>query len=230
MVGGDGHLYEYSTRDGVTWSLSDVTAASQTALPNGVHLSGTASGYAFTASGESVPRRSVFVTGSDGHLYNYNWVQPTSGSGVWDLTDVSGGVSSGPTVGASSVSLVGSPSALYVTHGGSGLFEVYETGSDGHLYEYTFQPSGWTVTDVSSQAGQPGSIQVAGSPSAVTLQVPDSGGGAAQMDSVFAVTGDGQLAIFTYQPGTNQVWTFSEAGAPAGAILAPSTPAGFAFS
>jgi hypothetical protein len=229
LVGDDGHLYEYSTKDGVTWSLTDVTASSLTALPAGVHLTGTASGYAFTASGESVPRRSVFVTGSDGHLYNYNWVQSTSGSGVWDLTDVSGGVSSGPTVGTSKVSLIGSPSALDVTHGDSSLFEVYETGSDGHVYKYTFQPSGWTVINVSSQAGQPGSVQIAGSPSAVTLQVSDSGGGAAQVDSVLAVTGDGQLAIFTYQPGTNQVWSFSEAGAPTGTILVPNSPDGFSY-
>jgi CHAP domain len=229
LVGDDGHLYEYSTKDGVTWSLNDVTASSLTALPEGVHLTGTASGYAFTASGESVPRRSVFVTGSDGHLYNYNWVQPASGSGVWDLTDISSGVSSGPTVGTDNVSLLGSPSALYVTHGDSSLFEVYETGSDGHLYEYTFQPSGWKVIDVSSQAGQPGFVQIAGSPSAVTLKVPDSGGGAAQMDTVYAVTGDGQLAVFTYQPGTNQVWSFSEEGSPPGASLAPNSPDGFAY-
>jgi hypothetical protein len=169
------------------------------------------------------------VTGSDGHLYNYNWTQSTSGSGSWDLTDVSAAVSSGPSVGANNVSLLGSPSALYVTHGASNLFEVYETGSDGHIYQYTFQPSGWTAIDVSSQAGQPASTQIAGSPSAVTLQVSNSGGGTAQMDTVYAVTSDGQLAVFTYQPGTNQVWRFSEQGAPPGVTLAIGAPGGFAY-
>jgi hypothetical protein len=229
MIGDDGHLYEYSTKDGITWSLDDVTASSRTALPQGVHLTGMASGYAFTPSGESVPRRSLFATGSDGHLYNYNWVQSTSGSGVWDLTDISSGVSSGPTVGTNEVTLIGSPSALYVTDGNSHIFEVYETGSDGHLYEYTFQASGWTLIDVSSQAGQPGTVQIAGSPSAVTLLGAVSTGGADQIDTVYAVTGDGQLAVFTYQPGTSQIWSFSEEEAPPGITLAPSSPDGFAY-
>ncbi|MGO8946661.1 MAG: CHAP domain-containing protein [Ktedonobacterales bacterium] len=229
IIGNDGHLYEYSSTDGVIWSIEDVTASSQTALPAGVRPTGTASGYAFTPSGESVPRRSIFVTGSDGHLYNYNWVQGASSGGTWDLTDVSADVSSGPAVGTSNVTLIGSPGALYVPSGTSDLFQVYETGSDGHLYQYTYQNSGWTVVDVSAESGQPGATQIASAPSAFTTPGAGGAGNAGQMETICAVTSDGQLAIFTYQPSATPVWTFTEQSAPPGTSLVGSLPSGLAY-
>jgi hypothetical protein len=235
IVGADGHLYEYSSADGITWKIQDVTASSQTALPAGVQLIGTASGYAFTANGSSQTRQSVFVTGSDGHLYNYNWVQSASSSaglqGTWDLTDVTGGVvnSGGPVIGTGGVTLLGSPSALYVPSGNGAFFAVYVTGSDGHLYEYVFQSSGWTIVDVSTQAVQPSGTQLAGAPFAYGLGRAGGTGSNAERDDIYVVTSDGQLAVFTYQPGATLAWSFSEQGAPSGASLIASTTSGFAY-
>ena len=234
IVGADGHLYEYSSTDGTTWTIQDVTAASQTALPAGVQLIGTASGYAFAAGGSSQTRRSVFVTGSDGHLYNYNWVQSASSTtglqGTWDLTDVSGGVvnSGGPAIGVGGVTLLGSPSALDVPSGNGAVFEVYDTGSNGHLYEYIFQSTGWTVEDVSSQAGQPSGTLLTGAPFAFGSGSAGGTGSKAEIDDIYVVTSDGQLAIFTYQPGATLTWSFSEQGAPSGVSLVGSTASGFA--
>jgi|GEM_PF-1636042 hypothetical protein len=228
IIGNDGHLYEYATSDGVTWTVHDVTATSHDALPSGVHLTGTASGYAFTLSGESVARRSLFAVGSDGHLYNYNWAQGSTSAGSWSLTDVSGGATGGPTLGAGGITLVASPSAVYTPQNG-GVFEVYVTGSDGHLYEYAYQ-NGWAGSDVSAQAGQPATTQLASAPAAFTAQVATSSGGTAQMDNVYVVTSDGQLVIFSYQPGATPTWSFAEEQAPSGASLTGSSPNGFTYS
>ena len=179
-------------------------------------------------------RQSVFVTGSDGHLYNYNWVQGASTSaglqGTWDLTDVSGGVvNGGPTIGVGGVTLLGSPSALYVPSANGAVFEVYVTGSDGHLYEYIFQSTGWVIEDVSAQAGQPSGTLLAGAPSAFGSGSAGGTGSNGEMDDIYVVTSDGQLAIFTYQPSATLIWSFSEQGAPSGESLASSTARGFAY-
>ncbi len=230
IIGTDGQLYEYSTKDGVTWTVDDVTSSSQTALPADVRLTGTASAYAFTPSGQSVPRRSVFVTGSDGHLYNYNWVENTSGGGTWDLTDVTASVTSGLPAGtANTAALIGSPSALYVPQGSSPLFEVYDTGSNGHLYQYTYQSSGWTVIDASAESGQPSTTQIASSPSGLTSAGNGSAGSAGQTDTIYAATSDGQLAVFSYQPHASTVWSFTEESAPPGISLTGSSPSGVAY-
>jgi hypothetical protein len=234
IVGADGHLYAYSSTGGTTWTIQDVTAASQTALPAGVQLVGAPSGYAFTAGSSSPMRQSVFVTGSDGHLYNYNWVQSTSTGaglqGTWDLTDVSGGVvNGGPTIGVGGVTLLGSPSALYVPIASGAVFEVYVTGSDGHLYEYVFQSNGWKIEDASSQAGQPSGTLVAGAPSAFSAGSSGGTGSNAQTDDIYVVTSDGQLAIFAYQPSATLTWSFSEQVAPSGVSLVGSTASGFAY-
>jgi hypothetical protein len=177
----------------------------------------------------------VFVTGSDGHLYNYNWVEGAATGvglkGTWDLTDVSDGVvnSGGPVIGAGGVSLLGSPSAPYAPSGNGAVFAVYAAGSDGHIYQYIYQSSGWTIEDVSSQAGQPSSTQLSGAPFAFGSGSGGGAGGNAAIDDIYVVTSDGQLAIFTYQPGATPVWSFSEQGAPSGVSLAVSTASGFAY-
>ncbi len=232
IIGSDGHLYQYASTDGSTWTIRDVTAASQTPLPAGVQLGGTPSGYAFTPSGNSVTRQSVFVLGSDGHLYNYNWVPGQSSapqSGTWDLTDVTAGAISGPSIGTGGVTLTGSPSALYLAEGSGDVFEVYCTGSDGHLYQYAFLSSGWTLIDASQQSGQPAATLLSGSPFAVTSATENSSGASLQMDTIYAVTRDGRLAVITYEPSGTVLWSFSEQSSPPGISLLSSSESGFAY-
>jgi hypothetical protein len=137
--------------------------------------------------------------------------------------------SGGPAIGVGGVTLLGSPSALYVPSANGAVFEVYVTGSDGHLYEYIFQSSGWTIQDVSSQAAQPSGTVLAGAPFAFGSGRSGGTGSNVEMDDIYVVTSDGQLAIFTYQPGATPNWSFSEQGAPSGVSLVSSTASGFTY-
>jgi hypothetical protein len=172
------------------------------------------------------------VLGSDGHLYNYNWEPGQSGvpqGGTWDTTDVTAGAISGPPIGAGGVTLTGSPSAIHLAEKSGDVFEVYCTGSDGHLYQYAFQSSGWTLVDASQQSGQTSTTQLSGSPFAVTAATASASGGSQQMDTISVVTADGLLAIITYEPNDTVPWSFSEQASPPGITLLGSSESGFTY-
>jgi hypothetical protein len=49
------------------------------------------------------------------------------------------------------------------------------------------------------------------------------------MDTIYAVTTDGQLAVITYEPSGTVAWSFSEQASPPGISLLSGSESGFTY-
>lgn len=175
-------------------------------LPSGVSVWSTPSAMTFSyPNSPSTTRHSVFFTGSNGHLYDYQWAQGSS----WSWNDITNAVGS--------VSAQYDPSANFLVQSGSGVQDVFVAGTDGDIHEYYFSQSNnaWRTGDISVAASATG-YSIIGGPSSFSNFLTFAPMTARH--SVFVITSDGHLREFVWAQNTTP-WQLVDHGAPSNTTL-----------
>jgi len=175
-------------------------------LPSGVNMWSNPSAMTFSyPNSYATVRHSIFFTGSNNHLYDYQWAQGSS----WSLTDVTN------SVGGAAMEYA--PSANFLVQSGSGVQDVFVGGTDGDIHEFYFSQSNnaWRTDDISVAASATG-YTIIGGPSSFSNFLPSAPMNARH--SVFVVTSDGMLREFLWVQSTTP-WELIDHGAPANTIL-----------
>ncbi len=135
VIAANHHLYDYHWNNGTNLAISDVSAATNPNLP----LQGIPSASSFMQSNNFV--LDVYVTGSNGHLYEF-WYQ----YGSWHYGDLTY---------SSSWYYSSAPSAIsFQDKSGNLDHAVFGTGTNGNIYfSKWIQGIGWKYINISSMAG-----------------------------------------------------------------------------
>lgn len=216
VVGNNGHLYEYWQQVGHSWSSNDLNA--KAAPPAGTTFVGSPSSFSYTASGPTY--HSVFILGSDSHLYDYAWV--SSNSSAWTLTDLNSQVTL-----PSGVTWLGVPSANAFISGGNQYQHVIMLGSDGHLYEvWQFIGENWNLNDLYADASPGTGVTFVGSPD--LFSYTNNG---QTFHSIFLLGSDNNLYNYVWS-GSQNTWAWTDLTQqrllPSG-VTPTGTPSGDAF-
>ncbi len=207
LRGSDGNLYydNYNPSSG-SWNWYGLGA------PSGVHLTGNPDAINYYSSAAGASFENVFVTGSDGNLYDAQY-NPSSGAWSWVHLNNPGGVQ-----------FASNPDAInyYYAAGGSTFEDVYLTGSDGNLYDAQFNPSSssWSWVHLNAPVG----VHLTGNPAVINYYWAAAG---VTLEDVYMRGTDSNLYYDLYNPSPGS-WTWYGLGAPSGVHLA-SNPAAITY-
>jgi hypothetical protein len=153
----------------------------------------------------------VFVTGTDGNVYDYHW---NAAQSEWSWQNLK--------TPAPGVEVANGTSPAAVTYQGGKLWEnVFVTGTDGNLYGISWNGSttsnGTPVWQNWVNAGNPGT-QLASGPTAITYQ------GGKLWQHVFVIGSNGQLYDYDSN-GINPSWVKPPPGAPSAGVTLTSDAA-----
>lgn len=218
LLGNNGHLYEFWQFIGQNWNLNDLYTL--TSPPAGVTFVGSPDSFSYIDGGQTF--HSIFILGSDNHLYNDVWEGSTN---AWALTDLIQQYSL-----PSGVTPTGTPNGNAFTINGTLDQHVEVIGSDGHVYEY-WQTAGqlqgtWNgLNDLTTLAST--SAVATGSPwgQSYVLQ-----GQTTENHSIYVVTNDGHLQEFNWVwSSSGGTWSIIDHGIPASTTLSGSSPSATAY-
>jgi hypothetical protein len=193
LTGADGDLwiFQYNPTSGWSWI----------GVPNpGVAFVGDPTAVNYGSGSTAV--EDVFLTGSDGHLHDLRFTQPSTYTWA-DLGNAGSAVVGRPT-----------GNTLQVTSTFNGRIShyleenVYVTGADGNLYwAQSLGGGSWTWTNLA----HPVNLPLTHNPAVI-----DNGSGSSTSDNVFVTGTDGHLHVISYvsiRAGSGS-WTWSDLNGP----------------
>ncbi|HLG77724.1 MAG TPA: hypothetical protein VKX46_15005 [Ktedonobacteraceae bacterium] len=211
VVGNNNELYEYWQFVGGSWEINDLNTLA--APPQYVNFVGSPTGFTYVSN--NTPYHSIFVLGSNNHLYNYT----SAVGGSWTLTDVSVGLT------PAGVTLTGTPSADAFVANGALMQHAEMVGSNGHLYEFWEDGGGsWEINDLSAKAGT--SAVVTSSPWGLTYTLQ---GQTIVHHSIYVITSDGHLQEFYWSSNASGSWSLYDHGLPSGTSFTANSPTSTAY-